>query len=177
MDEAAIRRQLAVIGEVRAVSARLGIEVWLRGGWAMDFYLGRVTRDHEDVDWFAWADDAAALGAALAELGHRTVLGPPPEQQLDLVRDGVELSFAWLARDAAGTVVVAGGPAAGERWVQGMLEGGEGQIGTISCRVISAQAQIEIKRMMPVWVPRFPRRRKDEEDIARLRAALPGSRP
>jgi hypothetical protein len=37
---------------------------------------------------------------------------------------------------------------------------------------VSAAAQIEIKEMMPVWVPGMRRRAKDAEDIARLRAAL-----
>ncbi|WP_408055191.1 nucleotidyltransferase domain-containing protein, partial [Streptomyces azureus] len=22
-------------------------------GWAMDFFIGEPTRDHEDIDWFA----------------------------------------------------------------------------------------------------------------------------
>jgi hypothetical protein len=38
--------------------------------------------------------------------------------------------------------------------------------------VVSPQAQIEIKRMMPVWDPSRPRRAKDAEDIARLEAGL-----
>lgn len=177
MERSLVRRQLAVIAEVVEVAGGLGAEVWLRGGWAMDFLLGRVTRDHADVDWFAWAADAGRLGPALIARGHRAVPGPPPEQQLDLVRDGVESSFAWLGRAADGTVVVAGGPYAGAPWIDGMLEGGAGRIGELSCPVIGAEAQIEIKRMMPVWVPRLPRRRKDEEDIARLRAALAASRP
>jgi hypothetical protein len=43
----------------------------------------------------------------------------------------------------------------------------------VACPVISPAAQIEIKQMMPVWVPGRPRRPKDAADIARLRAALP----
>lgn len=177
MDEAVTRRQLAVIAEVVEVAGEAGAEVWLRGGWAMDFHLGRITRDHEDVDWFAWAADAPRLGPALVARGHRALPGPPPEQQLDLVKDGVESSFAWLGRAGDGTVVVAGGPHAGEPWIEGMLEGCPGRIGDLSCPVISAEAQIEIKRMTPVWVPRLPRRRKDEADIARLAAALGRPRP
>lgn len=36
---------------------KLGAPVWLRGGWAIDFFLGRLTRDHADIDWFALAED------------------------------------------------------------------------------------------------------------------------
>ncbi|TDC37202.1 hypothetical protein E1166_20700 [Micromonospora sp. KC213] len=99
-------RQRALIGEVVDIAADARIEVWLRGGWAMDFFLGEVTRDHVDIDWFAWAADAPALHDALRRRGFQAVDGPPVQQQLDVVRDGEESSFAWLARDAAGRVGV-----------------------------------------------------------------------
>ncbi|WP_328401448.1 hypothetical protein OHS70_27095 [Streptomyces sp. NBC_00390] len=55
-----------------------------------------------------------------------------------------------------------------------MLDAAGGAIGDMRCRVISAEARIEIKPMMPVRVPGMPRRAKDGEDIARLRSALAG---
>ncbi|MER7850791.1 hypothetical protein ABTZ03_43475 [Kitasatospora sp. NPDC096077] len=53
-----------------------------------------------------------------------------------------------------------------------MLDASVGRIGALQCRIISPRAQIEIKQMMPVWVPGRPRRRKDAEDITRLEVAL-----
>jgi hypothetical protein len=53
-----------------------------------------------------------------------------------------------------------------------MLDAPPGRIGDLECPVISPRAQIEIKKMMPVWVPGMARRSKDAADIARLRAAL-----
>lgn len=150
----------------------LNVEVWLRGGWAMDFFLGEVTRDHEDVDWFAWARDAPTLTAALLKRGYQAMPGPPPDLQLDLVRNGEDVSFTWLATDGAGQVVLAGGPDAGAPWPEGMLAWEPGHVGDLRCPIISPLAQIEIKEMMPVWVPGFPHRAKDGQDIARLRAAL-----
>lgn len=172
MDGERSARQLRLIGEVAGTADGVGAAVWLRGGWAMDFFLGRVTRDHADVDWFAWAEDAPALTAALTTAGHEPLAGPPAEQQLDFRKDGEENSFALLDRDAAGRVVVAGGPWAGRPWPDGLLDGPPGSVGGLRCRVVNAHAQIEIKRMMPVWVPGRPRRAKDAEDIARLTAAL-----
>ncbi|MGW2250077.1 nucleotidyltransferase domain-containing protein [Kitasatospora sp. NPDC001660] len=176
MDRERSTRQLRLIAETVRIAEGVGVGVWLRGGWAMDFFLGEATRDHEDVDWFAWAKDAPALTAALLRSGHEPLPGPPAGQQLDFLKDGEESSFALLDRDAAGRVVVAGGPWAGEPWPQGMLDGPPGRIGEVRCRIVNARAQIEIKRMMPVWVPGRPRRPKDAEDIARLEAAL-GERP
>jgi hypothetical protein len=54
VDEERAVRQLEIIGDVAELARNLRIEVWLFGGWAMDFYFGEITRDHEDIDWFAW---------------------------------------------------------------------------------------------------------------------------
>ncbi|MFF2202552.1 hypothetical protein [Streptomyces sp. NPDC058145] len=59
----------------------------------MDFFLGEVTRDHGDVDWFAWARGAAALTGALTRPGHRPVPGPPPGLRLDFTKDGLVQQF------------------------------------------------------------------------------------
>lgn len=157
--------------EAIAAVSSLGMRLWLRGGWAMDFFLGRVTRAHRDVDWFAWSSDAELLAAALTHRGYELLPEPAHDRRLDFVRHGVDLSFALIDRDAAGDVVVAGGPWAGKRWPAGMLDWPAGRIGDLRCPIISPSAQIEIKKMMPVWVPGAPRRAKDAADIALLEAA------
>ncbi|MEV4624697.1 aminoglycoside adenylyltransferase [Micromonospora sp. NPDC049523] len=171
--DALSERQLRAIAEVLAVAERERIEVWLRGGWAMDFFLGSRTREHVDVDWFCWAADADRLTEALAVLGFGPTGDAAPEQQRDLVRGDVELGIALLDRDDTGRVVVAGGPYAGEPWPDGMLDAAPGRLAGLTCPIIAAPAQIEIKRMMPVWVPGMTRRDKDRDDILLLRAALP----
>ena len=65
MDKERATRQLQIIAETNEIAQSLGADVWLRGGWAMDFYLGELTRDHEDIDWFAWISDAAKLTTEL----------------------------------------------------------------------------------------------------------------
>ncbi|MFF7470940.1 nucleotidyltransferase domain-containing protein [Streptomyces sp. NPDC008092] len=172
MDREGGARQLRLIGETVEIAKALGVEVWLRGGWAMDFFIGEVTRDHVDIDWFAWAEDAPALTGELLRSGHELLSGSPADQQRDFCKQGVESSFALLSKDRSGRVVVAGGPWAGAVWPEGMLDAPVGHIGALWCRIISPCAQIKIKQMMPVWVPGRPRRRKDTEDIATLEAAL-----
>ncbi len=46
------QRQLELIEEFALLAADAGIECWLRGGWALDFLVGRITRSHEDIDLF-----------------------------------------------------------------------------------------------------------------------------
>jgi hypothetical protein len=164
--------QLRLIANTVAMAERLGVHVWLRGGWAVDFVLGHVTRDHVDIDWVALIDDAPAITAALHDDGYRTIPGPPPDQQLDVAKDGEEMSFAWMTRGPNGQVASAGGPYAGEPWPGGMLEGPIGRIGPVQCPVISLAVQIESKEMWNEWVPGSSRRPKDAQDIALLRQAL-----
>jgi len=171
MDAERVQRQLRLIGDAVAMSERLGVQIWLRGGWAMDFFLGQVTRDHVDIDWDAWIDDGPAITAALHAEGYQTITGPPPDQQLDVAKDGEEMGFGWLAPGPDGKVTVAGGPYAGEPWPDGMLDWPPGRIGPVRCPIISPHVQIESKEMMPVWVPGRPRRPKDAEDIAPARGA------
>ena len=141
----------------------------------MDFYLGQVTREHEDVDWFVWDKDLPAISELLISRGWADLAIQPLDQQRDLLRDDVELGFAPLARTEAGCVVVGGGPYKGEPWPEDMISNAvAGELEGISCAVISPAVQIEIKRMMPVWVPGFRRRDKDTQDITTLEAALRG---
>ncbi|MFB7474479.1 nucleotidyltransferase domain-containing protein [Kitasatospora sp. NPDC056184] len=179
MDRERADGQLAQIAETVGLARRLGSRVWLRGGWAMDFFLGEQTRDHEDVDWFVPVADAPALAAGLQALGYRPVAGSPPEQQFDVVKDGLESGFALVDPAPDGRVLVAGGPWAGTAWPAGLLDGPPGRLGGLVCPIVAPAAQIEIKRMMPVWDPRRPRRAKDAEDVDRLRRALrrPASAP
>jgi len=142
----------------------------------MDFYLGRVTREHRDVDWFVDVAQADRLVAALEERAFVTVRGAPPETQRDLAKDGADVSFALVGRDPDGHVVVPAGPYAGERWPVGMLGERIGRIGEQPAPVIEPTAQVEIKAMMPVWVPGMRRRAKDVADIALLEAAIDADR-
>ncbi|RLK13569.1 aminoglycoside-2''-adenylyltransferase [Micromonospora sp. M71_S20] len=163
-------RQLDGIAELAGLASAAGIEVWLRGGWATDFHLGEITRPHVDVDWYCWRADADRLTGLLRGHGWRPDPRMPVDVQLDLVREDVEMSVAYLARDATGQVVVGAGPWAGTALPDGMLAGPPGRIGALTVPVISVAAQIEFKEMFPVWMPDRPRRDKDAADLTRLRA-------
>ncbi|WP_405429729.1 nucleotidyltransferase domain-containing protein [Micromonospora sp. NBC_00617] len=177
MDDLA-RRQLASIADVVEVAGSAGITVWLRGGWAMDFQLGEVSRPHVDVDWYCWREDAARLAALLLARGWRPDPRMPVELQLDLFAGDVEVSVAYLGRDSRGRPTVGAGPWTGTPLPAGMLDAPHGRIGPLTVPTISVAAQIEFKQMYPVWMPERPRRPKDADDLARLRAGprQPGPR-
>jgi hypothetical protein len=80
--------QLRVIRTVIAVTRAAGIPAWLFGGWGLDARIGRITREHGDVEFWvervhaersklllaragATALDAAARGGLRVQLGRR----------------------------------------------------------------------------------------------------------
>ena len=100
--------QLQLIADVRATCQSIGAPVWLRGGWAMDFFLGRVTRDHADIDWFAWAGNASGIISELAGRGYLVVAGSPAGQQVDLAKEGEDSELRLANRRRCGS--------GGSRW-------------------------------------------------------------
>jgi hypothetical protein len=63
--------QLAAIANLSSVLDQHRIDYWLFGGWAVDFCVGAVTREHDDIDVAAWRHDDDAIRAALEAAGWR----------------------------------------------------------------------------------------------------------
>lgn len=98
--------QLAAIASLDRALLRAGVDYWLFGGWAVDFWVGDLTRPHDDIDVGAWRTDFDAIRTALVAAGweHR----PSPE---DLVGTRYRLASAeaeltFFEPGPAGEVVV-----------------------------------------------------------------------
>ncbi len=165
-------RQLTLLQEVLDMCETRAIPIWVRGGWAVDFALGQITREHEDIDLFAWASDTQRLVKALEQAGFCPEPGPPPEAQRDFIKDEESIQVALVALSERGEAIVAGGEAKGLPWPAGMLGSHRGQIGKIVCPLVNPLIQIELKERYPVWRPDLPRLAKHANDIARLRECL-----
>src|SRR5918997_1486664 len=57
----ATETQLSLIRELADLLGKAHLRFWLRGGWALDFHAGRVTRPHKDVDLITWTRHRARL--------------------------------------------------------------------------------------------------------------------
>ena len=68
---AQVREQLVAIGALSSALDGADIEFWLFGGWAVDFWVGSVTRPHEDIDVAAWRRDYESIATVLARAGWR----------------------------------------------------------------------------------------------------------
>ncbi len=102
--------QLELIDEMARLFDRAAIRFWLRGGWAIDFHLGRTTREHADIDLVTWLRHRERIRSMLTAQGFSVVAGYP-EPQLVLEKRGQEASFLFIAHHE-GRVVVPGY----ERW-------------------------------------------------------------
>ncbi|MGP4103636.1 nucleotidyltransferase domain-containing protein [Nonomuraea sp. KM90] len=83
--------------DVLAALETAGCAVWVAGGWGIDALVGRVTREHHDLDLLHRAEQEPAAIAALEALGYaerlegvvpgrpaRFVMAGPGGRELDL---------------------------------------------------------------------------------------------
>jgi dihydrofolate reductase len=98
-------RQLDALGDVAARLEDARIESWLFGGWAVDFYAGRITRPHFDVDLAVWLDDVPRIAALLEGSGWRHAPDPEGEGGTGYERDDIRLELTYLVGKEDGSVV------------------------------------------------------------------------
>lgn len=99
-------RQLAALAELGPLLDRNGFESWLFGGWAVDFHVGAVTREHADVDLAVWARDAEALGSLLRDEGWRHAPEADEDGGTGYTRGDVRVELTYLVTDDAGRIFV-----------------------------------------------------------------------
>jgi len=76
-----------LIEELASLCTAATIELWLRGGWVIHFFLGRITREHEDIDLFICGKDAQGLMERLQHAGVKELGGPVPDDQRYVARN------------------------------------------------------------------------------------------
>ena len=59
-----------IIATLREIAGAVRAPLWLFGGVAVDFLVGRWTRPHGDIDLNAFADDREAIACDLARIGY-----------------------------------------------------------------------------------------------------------
>ena len=66
--------------EVAAFFASLRVPWWIAGGWAIDLFLGRQTREHEDIDVQILRRDQHAVRAVFGAWDVHAALPPPRDE-------------------------------------------------------------------------------------------------
>ena len=79
-----------------------GLEHWFFGGWAVDLWVGRLTRAHDDIDVLVQRADEAGVDAALTAAGW---VHTPRDDDLvgtEYAGDGYALQLTFVETDDAG---------------------------------------------------------------------------
>lgn len=95
----------AQIGVIKAVMAALGaanISAWLFGGWGLDARIGRITREHGDIEFWLERVNAERSKAVLVGAGATALTTQPPEEACEFTWDGVDFSTAYFDRQPDG---------------------------------------------------------------------------
>ena len=176
------QRQLRLIQELVELLQAASIRCWLRGGWAHDFFLGEVTRVHDDIDLFVWASDSDAVGQMLARSGFTERNGLRSAGQRVFRMEGEEIHVALLERTSDGRLVTPAGrwaarlglepsDAAPEEWPTEMLDGPPGRLVNITVPIVTPAAQVHAIESA-ARMPGHPLSEKHRKDLIRLRERL-----
>jgi len=148
--------QLRVIRAVVNTLDAAGISAWLFGGWGLDARIGRITREHGDVEFWVERVNAERSKAVLVEAGATALATQPPEEACE---------FTWGGTD----------------WVfpPGSFGDEPGMLGGAPVLAMSVAGMLAMKEQYPRLRNGGPWRQKDIDDIEVLRrlAAESGVQP
>lgn len=163
--------QLGVLKQLDALLSSWHIRFWLRGGWALDFLLGRITRPHDDLDLVIWARHRERARDRLIGAGFR--LTHETDVQVDFDKDDQEISFVFLARNGEGKIVARGIPE--WAWRSDALPLRRLFLQGVSARIVNPQQLLDEKEGYERGTGRLPRS-KDLDSMRSLRRLIPESK-
>jgi hypothetical protein len=172
---ASVGVQLRLIRRVVEVMRAADLSVWLFGGWGLDARLGRITRDHGDVEFWVDREQAARSKALLVDAGAIVLPTQPPAESCEFTWDDAPFSTAYFDRQPDGTITLQG------RWSDWQLpaESFGDDPGILDGRAVStmsATGMLAMKEQFPALRHGGPWRDKDQKDIETLRALIQGIR-
>jgi hypothetical protein len=171
MDERT-RGQLTVIHRVVGRLSAAGVPVWLFGGWGLDARIGRITRDHGDVEFWVPRTFDARSRTVLAEAGATVLDTQPPEEACEFVWDGVEFSTAYFDARPDGSFAQVQGRFSDWAFPAGSFGDDPGELDGTPVPAMSVAGMLAMKEQFPALRHGRPWRDKDIADIAVLRQLL-----
>jgi len=164
--------QLRVINAVTSALRAADIRAWLFGGWGLDARIGRITREHGDVEFWLERTHAERSKAVLVGAGATALTTQPPEEACEFIWDGVDLSTAYFDRQPDGSSVQLLG-----RWSDWLFPPGSfsDELGTLDgtpVLAMSVSGMLAMKEQFPDLRNGRPWRQKDINDIEILRRLI-----
>lgn len=160
------KAQLEILREIAGIFSSFGGSFWLRGGWAIDFLLGRITRPHEDLDLVTMVECRDRLERELAAAGYERF--PVSGRQTDFRKNGTDIQVCYVTYTEDGKIMLNGLP----EWVwrEDALQTEMFSLDGISACVLNPRQLLEEKEVYREN-GRIPRP-KDEESKKLLRKLI-----
>ncbi|MFK9091446.1 nucleotidyltransferase domain-containing protein [Bacillus salipaludis] len=103
-----VETQLNILREINEICLSQNFLLWLRGGWAIDFLLGKITRLHSDIDLVTWIQYRERLEQAMVNSGFKKI--PVSEFQTDFLKNDIDVSFVFVRLSDDGNIIANGFP-------------------------------------------------------------------
>lgn len=127
--------EIASLRTVLDAVDRTGIDYWLAGGWAVDFHVGKITRQHSDVDVVVHLADGQRLHEALTSEEYVVADDSNPDSEMIYTRGELKLDLSFIV-DRGNRIVSPGWEH--WPWPRDSFLSEPLQLQGVSCRVISA---------------------------------------
>jgi hypothetical protein len=161
--------QLRIIKAVVNALDAAGISAWLFGGWGLDARIGRITREHGDIEFWVERTDAGRSRAVLVEAGATALATQPPEEACEFTWDGADFSTAYFDRRPDGTFSQPEGRWSDWLFPPGSFSDEPGTLDGMPVLAMSAAGMLAMKEQYPRLRNGGPWRPKDIDDIKVLR--------
>jgi hypothetical protein len=161
--------QLRVIRKVISLMEAADISAWLFGGWGLDARIGRITREHGDVEFWVERIDAERSKAALAGAGATTLTTQPPEESGEFTWNDVLFSTAYFDRHPDGSFSQPLGRFSDWLFPPGSFGDEPGVLDGTPVLAMSVSGMLAMKEQFPHLRNGRPWRQKDIADIETLR--------
>jgi aminoglycoside-2''-adenylyltransferase len=171
VDESA-EGQLRVIHKVIEVTRGAGIPVWLFGGWGLDARIGRITREHGDVEFWVERIHAGRSKTALTGAGAVALTTQPPEESCEFTWDGTPFSTAYFDRQPDGAFSQPMGRFSDWLFPPGSFGDEPGTLDGVPVPAMSVAGMLAMKEQYPSLRNGGPWRQKDIADIEILRGLV-----
>lgn len=164
--------QLGVIRKVIAVLRVDDIPAWLFGGWGLDARIGRITREHGDVEFWVERSYAERSKELLGGAGATALSTQPPEESCEFVLDEVLFSTAYFDRWPDGTFSQPMGQFSDWLFPPGSFDAAPVMPEGTPVLAMSVAGMLAMKEQFPRLRNGAPWREKDVADLAILRGLM-----
>ncbi|WP_172256421.1 nucleotidyltransferase domain-containing protein [Saccharibacillus deserti] len=159
-------KQLDILREIGDLFEEIGEPFWLRGGWAIDFRIGRVLREHDDLDLVARLSAEQTIVGRLEAAGFESLF--INEKQTDYRKNGVDVQILYLTHNEGGPLTPHGIPE--WVWMPDCLDPRAHELNGVRARVLTPQ-QLLAEKLDYERIGR-PKREKDTVSKKLLRQLI-----